>query len=461
MAADRFTLPFQQLLTATPAVRSGHKLKFYASGTATPLAVYSDSSLSVSIGTTVTLNSLGQPDTAIFLQNLAYKVVCTDNNDVEIWTADPVYGAQFSTIAQFQPVNGSPNGQLAGTAGSAGVPASVAWDYAGNILYTCTGTGSASTAVWTAINASTAAAVVPAPQGYLTPTSATPIIPSDVTGASAVYYTPYTGNVVPIYSGSAFVPTTFSELTLTLAASHAANTIYDVFAFNNSGIVTLVTGPAWTNSTSGAGARGSGGGTTALSKLQGIYVNAVQITGRNGATTYTIPANTATYLGSILIDGSAGQVTCHRSWGQSRKWGIWNCYNRAPLYLKCGDSTASWTYATPNVLRPVRNDTANKVSVFCGLAEESVDVGCASYVGVDQLGASAAIGWNSTTAASGQIGTIDLTSSGNAFSTALRAEHLNPPVLGRVDVTALESCTGLVTFFGTEIKMLLSAQWRG
>ena len=43
MAADRFNLPFQQLLTATPTVRVGHKLKFYASGSATPLAIYTDS----------------------------------------------------------------------------------------------------------------------------------------------------------------------------------------------------------------------------------------------------------------------------------------------------------------------------------------------------------------------------------------------------------------------------------
>jgi putative ABC transport system permease protein len=34
------------------------------------------------------------------------------------------------------------------------------------------------------------------------------------------------------------------------------------------------------------------------------------------------------------MDGTNGQVTCHRSFGQSRKWGLWNAYNRRPLYLK-------------------------------------------------------------------------------------------------------------------------------
>src|SRR6185369_459996 len=40
-------------------------------------------------------------------------------------------------------------------------------------------------------------------------------------------------------------------------------------------------------------------------------------------------------------DSSAGQVTCHRAWGQSRKWGVWSAYNRQPLYLKAGDSTGA------------------------------------------------------------------------------------------------------------------------
>jgi hypothetical protein len=461
MAADRFTLPFQQVFNATPNVRAGSALYFYAAGTDTPLAVYSDKDLSASLGTSVTLNALGQPATDVFLANVSYKVKLKDENSIEIWSADSVYGPAFSTTAQFRSVTGSPNGQLAGTAGSAGVPANVAWDYVANILYVCTSSGTASTAVWTAVNASTAAAVVPSPQGYLTPTSDTPIIASDVTGASAIYYTPRSGNIVPIYNGSSFVPTTFSELTLTLAASHAANAIYDVFVFSNNGVVTLVTGPAWTNSGSGTGARGSGGGTTALSKVQGLYVNAVQITGRNGSTTYTIAANQATYLGSIFIDGSAGQVTCHRSWGQSRKWGVWNAFNRAALYLKGGDGTASWTYNS-GTAQPANNNTANKVTVFCGLAEEIVAARTNVRIGANNVSASVSIGWGSTTTVSGKPGLLFPPGAGSAVVGDVFGEYFAPPQLGIVDVTSLEAVNGgTATYFGTQSSFQLSAMWRG
>lgn len=181
------------------------------------------------------------------------------------------------------------------------------------------------------VNSTSAAAIVPAPQGYLTPTSGTPIITSDVISNTSLVYTPYLGNLVPIYSGTSFVPTVFSELTLTLTSSQAASTLYDVFIFNNSGALTLVTGPAWSNSTAGSCSRGTGAGTTQISKLSGIWVNTVSMTGRNSSNTYTIPANQATYLGSIFIDGTAGQITLHRSYGQSRKWAIWNAYNRVPI----------------------------------------------------------------------------------------------------------------------------------
>src|SRR5262249_36586636 len=244
---------------------------------------------------------------------------------------------------QVQGVSGSPNGQLAGTAASATIPASQAWDFVNNILYVCTQTGSSSTAVWTAINASTAANVVPPPQGYLTLTSGTPIISSDVTGATSVFYTPYVGNLIPIYNGTSFTVTVFSEIFCTLVSAHAASTLYDFFMFNNSGVLTLVTGPAWSNSAAGAGARGTGANTTQLSRINGIWVNTVSIQARNGSSTFTIPANQGTYVGSLFVDGSAGQVSCHLSYGQNRKWGISNTYNRVPVVLKAGDPASTWS----------------------------------------------------------------------------------------------------------------------
>jgi hypothetical protein len=173
------------------------------------------------------------------------------------------------------------------------------------------------------------------------------------------FYTPDQGALAPIYNGSSFIPTEFTELSLSLAASHTLNTIYDVFVFSNSGVLTLVTGPAWLNSAPGLGARGSGGSTTRLTRIKGFKVNAVSIACRDGATTHNIGANLATYLGWIYIDATAGQVTCHRSYGQSRKWGIWNAFNRRRLYLKAGDSTATWVVAGTSFGPAIRQQSHN------------------------------------------------------------------------------------------------------
>ncbi len=477
--ANRFSSPNQQFANSAGVPYAGGKLYFYASGTSTPLATYTNQALSTPNANPVILDSAGRAGN-IFLQDLAYKVTLTDSADVQVWTADPVYSSDFSTIAQFTTTAGSPNGQLAGTAGSSGVPADACWDRTNNILYVCTTTGTSSTAVWTAVNAGATQNIIPTPQGYLTPVSGTPVIVSDSASATSVFYTPYVGSLIPIYNGSSFVPFSFSELTMTLSASQAANAIYDLFVFSNAGVPTLAVGPAWTTATAGSGARGTGAGTTQLTRISGIWVNAVSMTGRNGATTYSISANQATYVGSIFMDSVAGQVTCHRSYGQSRKWGIWNAYNRVPLYLKAGDATASWTYST-NTVRPSNNNTANSLSVFCGLAEEPFNL-VQSQLIYAQTAASAVggstqirsgLGWNSTTAYSGHVNENSVLATTNfgtptiliGAGSGAPARLLQVPALGVNVVTSLESTPSVAggsgIFTGTEASMVLSAQWRG
>lgn len=458
--ANRFFSPNQQFADATGAPYAGGFLYFYASGTSTPLNTYSDSALTIPNTNPVVLDSAGRAGN-VFLQNLAYKVILQDANAIQIWADDPVYSSDYSTVAQFNSGNGSPNGSVAGTAGSPGIPASVYWDDVNFILYVCTTTGTAITAVWTAVNASTAAAVVLPPQGYLTLTSGTPVIPSDVTGATSLFYTPYVGTLIPIYNGASFVPTTFSELTMTLTSSQALNTIYDLFVFSNSGVPTLVSGPAWSTSTAGSGARGTGASTTQLTRLNGIWVNAVQISGRNGSTTYTIPASLATYVGSMNIDGTAGQLSCYRSWGQSRKWGLWNTYNRAPIYLAIGDSTASWTYAS-GTIRESNGSTVNIGTSFCGLAECVV---AADFRQVTQNASASGltdgigIGYNSTTASSGVFG---FGSHAGSVVASVSSQYAAPPSLGINNFVCLEaSGSNTTTFFGTQTNMQMLISYYG
>lgn len=353
---------------------------------------------------------------------------------------------------------------------SAGPVALTAGDIvAGNtVTVTYSSSGGTFQIVGPITSSSAATTSVPTPQGYLTLLSVNsggPIQSGDVTTATTVYYSPYVGNQIPVWNGSSYSILTFSELSLTLTASWTANAIYDVCVFSNSGVATLVTGPAWTNATAGNGTRGTGAGTTQISRVQGLWVNTVSMTGANGANTYAIPVNQCTYVGSIFIDGTNGQVSAYRTYGQSRKFGVWNPYNRVPIVLQMGDGTASWTYNTATI-RPANNNTANVMTVFSGLQEEqaSCDVTQTITVNNNLATGSIGLGLNSTTTFAGFLGRIQ--SPGPATNVTAGTEHapyVLQPSLGINNLTALETATAptTTTFFGTSASMLAQCRWRG
>ena len=475
--SGRFVDPFPQYLDSTPNVRSGARLFFYQNGTSTKLDTYptiADRQAGTNANSNpITLNSSGYPNVGIFLQNRAYTVVLAppgsdDPPSSPVWTAPDVYGTDLTTVAQTKVGSGSPSGNVSGTAGSSGVVPDFYFDFTGSVLYVCTTTGDAASAVWTAINASAATPSVPQPQGYLTLVSGTPVMTSDQASKTVVYYTPDKGNLIPIYNGSSFSPTEFSELTLTLVSSHALSTLYDIFVWSEAGVITLGTGPAWTTSTAGSGARGSGASTTELTRVNGLLVNAVAMTTRNGNSTYSVNANRATYVGSIFIDGTAGQVTCHRSFGQSRKWGLWNAYNRRRLILKAGDSTPSWAYATATT-RPSNNSTANSLTLFDGLAEEIADLKFIQNVtnaSEDLAATRIGIGYNATNSFAGLAGTVGIEQGSGTTDSQQFADigyYIAPPALGINVVTSLERGDGAATatFLGGEEDMQLIASWMG
>lgn len=89
--ASRFVLPFQTVIDAAGIPLPGAQLAFYQSGTNIPLNTYSDAGLTVPNANPVVANAAGVfPN--IFMLAQAYKVVLLDADDVQIWTADPVYG---------------------------------------------------------------------------------------------------------------------------------------------------------------------------------------------------------------------------------------------------------------------------------------------------------------------------------------------------------------------------------
>lgn len=153
--ANRLPTIFQQFFTADPDVREGSLLYSYAAGTSTPLATYTDKNCTVGLENTnpIVLDSLGQPPNAVFLTNVGYKFILKTSAGVTVWTADDVFTSDYSARAKVPGYSGNPNTHVAGTAASGSTAADLVLDYANNILYACTSTGTALTAVWTSLSA--------------------------------------------------------------------------------------------------------------------------------------------------------------------------------------------------------------------------------------------------------------------------------------------------------------------
>ena len=181
------------------------------------------------------------------------------------------------------------------------------------------------------------------PQGRLTLTSNAPVMTADVTGATNIYYTPYQGNIIPIYDGTNTQSYTFGQLTMALnTTNHLSGKLYDLFIFLNSSVVTIGAGPAWSSTTS----RGTGAGTTQLQQTNGLWVNGNSITLTNGSSSYSsIPIGQATYVGTVYTtaNGQTG-MACFptaASGGTNNILGLWNAYNRVPITAQCLDSTVN------------------------------------------------------------------------------------------------------------------------
>lgn len=330
------------------------------------------------------------------------------------------------------------------------------------------------------INA-TAAQVVPNPGGYLTPctqvgtpttgcSSGTLLPTGDVSGATTLFYTPVaSGAQVPIWNGTQYVPFTFTELTLTLGSSNLANTAYDVCVFNNGGAPTIGTSVAWSSSAAGSSSRGTGAGTAQITRTNGFWTNAVSVTVRNGGSTYNVPANQCTIVASVLIDSSNGQVSLTSNYGQSRKWLVWNFYNRLPLFLQGGDPTSTWNYNS-NTIRPSQGNANNYLRTFTGLPEEKISVKLSQTATVNQLLNSRfvnlGIGVNSTTTFSQFMSVIYVLGDPNQGTVGAGKYTLGSQVnltpLGGMTFTSLEQTgTSTMTLYGGIDNMLLTADWRG
>lgn len=177
-------------------------------------------------------------------------------------------------------------------------------------------------------------------QGRLTLTTGTPVTTSDVTAAGTLYFTPYNGGQIALYTSSVWTIYTFTERSLSLSGLTTTQP-YDIFAYDSSGTVTLEA-VAWSSATARA---------TALTTQNGVYV-------KSGATDRR-------YLGTVRMQAT-GQ--CEDS--VTRRF-VWNNQNRVVRDLWVYDTTNSWSDTTAS-WHSLNSSTANRVEFVIGLSEEPV-----------------------------------------------------------------------------------------
>jgi hypothetical protein len=140
------------------------------------------------------------------------------------------------------------------------------------------------------------------PQGRLTLQTGVPVMTSDQTAKTTIFYASFTGGNLPLYNGVSFaniaIPSDQISMGLDAGTPHiASGSVYDVFVVNVAGVPTLCAGPAWSTTAT----RGTGAGTTQISRISGIWTNTVSLThcwgGASGVTDLgAVAAGSGAYL---------------------------------------------------------------------------------------------------------------------------------------------------------------------
>ena len=235
------------------------------------------------------------------------------------------------------------------------------------------------------------------PGGRLTLTTGVPVTTSDVTSSTSVFYTPYKGNLIPLWTGSAWAATAFTEVTLALGTLTSGKP-YDVFGFLNSGSLNTEL-LAWTNGTTRA---------TAITLQDGAYCKSGD--------------HTRLYLGTFYTISTT--ATADAGTGSSKVGGkrfLWNMYNRVLRSSLMSDTGADWVYATATW----RVENGSTAPTGCNELVVGLSIDCANVdyrqtvalLGINTNRASAGVGIDSSTSPSGvQQGAFSSNSGGYSIA---------------------------------------------
>ncbi len=255
--------------------------------------------------------------------------------------------------------------------------------------------------------------------GRLTTESLVPVSTSDRTAQATIYFTPYQGNQIALYSGSVWTVLSFAEISLALSGLTSAKN-YDVFVDYNSGTPQLVLSAAWSSDTTR---------TDAVALQDGVIV-------KSGTTTSRL-------VGTIRTTGT---TTTEDS--QAKRF-VWNVYNQVSRLMKVLESTNTWNYSVATFQQANNGTTTNQLDYVVGDAaafiecDVNINVGSGSAVDI-----AVGVGVDSTTVNSAlQFGN---TIAGNGIGTVSHAVYRGYPGLGRHTLVWLEKGggSGTQTWYG-------------
>jgi hypothetical protein len=277
------------------------------------------------------------------------------------------------------------------------------------------------------------------PGGRLTLTSLTPVTTSDVLAATVIYYTPFVGDFLPLWtSANGWRNYRFGQKSL--AVPSTTSQMYDVFGYLSGGELVLES-LAWTNDTTRA---------TGLTMVNGLQTK----TGDQ----------TRLYLGSFRTTTVSGQT--EDSFGGGHQAGghryVWNMYNRQLRSIGVKETTDSWSYTTAT-WRQANGNAGNKVECVLGLSEDQVSVfGHSTVANPDAaVAVSTGVGIDSTTVNSALlVGTFGQSAAGsNSTGQTTVANYRGFPAIGYHALNWIEisQASGTTTWYGDKALAYLQS----
>jgi hypothetical protein len=298
-------------------------------------------------------------------------------------------------------------------------------------------------------------------QGRLTFVSGTPVMTATVIDAPSVLWTPYEGKYIPIFDGADFVAMdTGGELVQAKTdatkspAAVVAGQQYDVFGWLDGTTPRATRGPAWQTTLS----RGIGAGTSQLVRVNGFFLNAVDIA--NGPL-----AQRGTYLGTFMSASGNNNL----SWvqpsliaGGGASWfALWNFFNRRRIGGSVFTATDTWIAPAATIWGRVEGTLGWRHTWVTGVVEEQVRIDASCYINNTQVGGAsyAAIGMsiNDDTAPSGgaigavALGAIGQTETGVVSTGRLGFNWSQLFALGQANPPILFLNAGPVATFGLDM----------